>query len=291
MMSEQITHEYIYELALSQDGNTRFAAQSSGLYHFDGLDWHNALTSLDADSFAVTAVTLSPNYDQDRTLFAGTMGVILRSLDGGESWQAFALPGPAPIITALAIAPDFADSGTIYAATLEDGIFVSTDRGASWNAWNFGLIGFSVNALAVEQGGVLVAGTELGVFQSTNTGRSWRAVAVFDTAVTAPASANGGLWVGTEDMGLWWLHDGNREHIAPEVVTGTVDRIIVDDSTLLVLCDNELLLARDHGVTWHNVANESAVSALAAPAGLAAGATVLVGNENGTIQTLIFAST
>lgn len=282
-MSEPIPQDYIYELAVSQDGSARFSAQSSGLYRFDGQRWHNALASLEVGSLAITAVTLSPT---DGTVLAGASGVILRSMDGGESWEVVALPAPPPVITALATAPDYAHSGIVYAATLEDGVLVSQDRGAHWDASNFGLIGFGVHALWVEEGGILYAGTELGVFQSHNAGRSWREVAVFDTAVTALAPAEDRLLVGTEGMGLWQLRDGVREQIASEIVAGTVERIVSDGSNLLILCDNELLLSRDRGVSWRIIDSERAVTAIAAPEGLAPGAAVLIGDENGEIQTL-----
>ena len=285
-MGEQLAHEYIYELAVSQDGSARFSAQSSGLYRFDGQNWRSALASLDVDPVAVTAVTLSPDYGSDRAVFAGASGVVLRSMDGGASWEVFRLPAPPPVIAALAIAPDYAHSGTLYAATLEDGVLVSQDHGARWDAWNFGLIGFGVHALSVEEGGKLYAGTDLGVFQSQNTGRSWREVAVFDTPVTALAPASDRLLVGTEGMGLWQLRAGVREQIASEVVTGTVERIISDGFNLLILCNNELLVSRDRGVTWRIIDTELAVTAAAAPEGLAPGAAVLIGGENGEIHTL-----
>lgn len=280
-MSEPITQEYVYDLTMSQDGGARFSAQSSGLYRFDGRDWRNALTSLNADPFAVTAVALSPDYAADHTVFAGASGVILRSVDGGESWEVFTLPAPPPVITRIAAAPDYARSGTVYAATLEDGVFVSRDRGAHWDAWNFGLIGFGVNALLAEECGSVYAGTELGVFRSRNAGRSWREVAVFDVPVTALAVAGERLFVGTDGMGLWRLRDGDREPVAPDVISGTVDRVISRGAALLILCDNDLLLSRDEGKTWEAAAPDLVITAVAAP-----GAGVLVGQENGVIQVI-----
>lgn len=280
-MSEQITQEYIYELAMSPEGRTRFSAQSSGLYRFDGQDWRNALTSLNADPLAVTAVALSPDYAADHTVFAGASGVIMRSVDGGESWEVVTLSAPPPVITRIAAAPDYARSGTVYAATLEDGVFVSRDRSAHWDAWNFGLIGFGVNALLAEAGGGVYAGTELGVFQSCNAGRSWREVAVFDVPVTALAVAGERLLVGTDGMGLWRLRGGDREPVAPDVISGTVDRVISHGATLLILCDNDLLLSRDEGKTWDAAAPDLVITAVAAP-----GAGVLIGQENGEIRVI-----
>lgn len=278
-MSEQTHRDYIHEIVVFQQ--TWFSAQSSGLYRFAGGRWHNALTSLGAEPFAVTTVMLPPG---EEIVFAGATGVILRSRDGAASWEVMALPGPPPVITALVAAGDYARSGTLYAATLEDGVFVSPDRGARWDAWNFGLLGFSVSALLAGENGMVYAGNDLGIYLSRNSGRSWHEVALLDAPVTALAFADGGLWIGTEGLGLWRLRGDHREPVAPDVVTGTVERVIADSANLLILCDSELLLSRDSGQTWRIAATGPAVTAIAAPEGLVPGAAVVVGREGGQIQ-------
>jgi photosystem II stability/assembly factor-like uncharacterized protein len=194
--------QYIYGLAVATDG-TCFLAKTSGLYRStDGAQtWHDALETLNLpEPVAVTAVDIAPN---QQTVFASVAGAILRSEDKGLHWHMAALPLPAPIISALAVSPNFVNDNTVFAASLDDGVFVSQDCGKSWMDWNFGLIGFEVNALAVspdyEHNATLFAGTELGVFRSTNGGRSWEIVCLFPDPVNALALSNQGncLWVGT----------------------------------------------------------------------------------------------
>src|SRR5215471_15934552 len=63
--------------------------------------------------------------------FTGPSGVS-RSLDGGESWNALTLPGPASYVGVFALAVDPADSNIIYLGS-GDGVFKSTDFGATWS--------------------------------------------------------------------------------------------------------------------------------------------------------------
>src|ERR1700679_3946017 len=72
-------------------------------------------------------------------------------------------------ITAL-----IASGSNLFAGTYGNGVFLSTDNSASWNAVNGGLSGraLTVNAL-VEFDSDLFAGTDSGVSRTTNEGLSW----------------------------------------------------------------------------------------------------------------------
>jgi photosystem II stability/assembly factor-like uncharacterized protein len=69
----------------------------------------------------------------------------------------------------------FAVSGTdLFAGTLKEGVFLSTDNGTSWKAVNSGLPrGVVIKDLAVS-GTDLFAGASQGMFHSTNGGQNWR---------------------------------------------------------------------------------------------------------------------
>ena len=61
-------------------------------------------------------------------IVVGIGGVVLRSLDGGVSWNRTTLDKGASLIDA-ATCPD----GTLAALQLENAVWISTDNGASWN--------------------------------------------------------------------------------------------------------------------------------------------------------------
>jgi len=60
-----------------------------------------------------------------------------------------------------ALAVDPSAPATLYAGTYGGGVFVSTNRGGSWSAYNTGLIGSRINALAIAPA-TLYAGTSGG---------------------------------------------------------------------------------------------------------------------------------
>src|SRR3954469_11216076 len=119
---------------------TCFAASLAGLYRSDdgGQTWRSMVQS--EERVAIMAVAMSPEYARDRTVFAGLSGGVMRSWNAGETWSASVLPAPPPTVTTVVLSPAYAQNGTLFAGSDADGIFRSADRGASWEAWNFGLL-------------------------------------------------------------------------------------------------------------------------------------------------------
>ena len=150
-MSETTPTDLVYDLACTQNGALCFAARAIGLFRStDGGDtWLPAYTTLDIDEpIPTTSIVISPDLDADAGVFAGVSGGIFRSTNGGETWQAVALSSPPPTVSALVISPNFIEDGVLLAATMEDGIFRSADRGNRWKSWNFGLLDLNVLCLA-----------------------------------------------------------------------------------------------------------------------------------------------
>ena len=77
---------------------------------------------------AVLAVC--PDFGTSRRLFIGGPAGVLRSLDGGRSFDSVLERAGAPV-RALVASPDFARDGTIFAA-FDEQLFRSVDRGSTW---------------------------------------------------------------------------------------------------------------------------------------------------------------
>jgi photosystem II stability/assembly factor-like uncharacterized protein len=105
---------------------------------------------------SVAALAMSPNYANDRTVFAGLRGHgVYRSIDSGETWQAIGLSDQ--VIIDLAISPNYAADRTLFAAAglspAGFNVYRSTDGGATWQtpyltpyAYGFkSLIGLSIS--------------------------------------------------------------------------------------------------------------------------------------------------
>jgi hypothetical protein len=137
----------------------------------------------------VTALAVSPNGAGGTNLFAGTAsyfpnpanGVYL-STNNGASWTATGLTNG--YVNCLAVSPNgvggtnlFAGTGGAFGNPAANGVFLSTNNGASWTAVSTGLDSSWVFAFAISPNGAsgtnLFAGTSYGVFLSTNNGTSW----------------------------------------------------------------------------------------------------------------------
>ena len=288
-----------------------FAARQSGLYRSTdgGATWAPALGATAAaptraPTPTATCVAFSPDFAGDRTLFAGALGGVMRSRDGGRTWRVSVLPPPPPLVSGLVVSPAFAEDGVVVAGTVEDGILHSADRGETWRRWNFGLLDLSVLALAISPvfaaDEALFAGTETGVFVSANGGRAWKetgfpdaAAPILALAVSSRFGEDGVVWAGTERHGLWRSADrgASWERVGGGMIDGAVNQIVLAsadavEDLLLVAQPEALLLSRDGGTTWAVVAEErigGGIASVAAPFGLVSGATLLLGRRDGSL--------
>jgi photosystem II stability/assembly factor-like uncharacterized protein len=283
--------DFVYCLAASPNfkkDRLVFAAKKSGLYRSTdkGKTWEDSLASLNLSAplpitFAAVALAGEITY-----VFACAEGQILRSLDAGQTWQVAALDTPAPLVTALVASPNFAEDGTLLAATVQDGIFRSTDRGVNWTGWNFGLYDPNINALAFVDSQIIFAGTQSNIFRSTNGGRSWRDIDF--PMELAPVSClavshDGTIFAGTEAEGLHVSCDEGRRW--EQITEGAVEQIQLDaHGKLIILRDGELLHS-ENAVRSRQAAQPGDISAFTTLPGLdsAKGKNLLVGLSNGEI--------
>jgi photosystem II stability/assembly factor-like uncharacterized protein len=197
-----------------------------------------------------TAIAVTPGND----LFVGIPGGILRSTDGNGTFAAVALASPAPLVTAIVVSSTYEQDGYVWAGTLEDGVFRSDDCGATWVAWNFGLLDHNVFCLAISSDQILYAGVESGIFCSKNLGRSWQEVTfpMMLGPVLSLTVSQGVFLAGTEQHGLYRSGDGGEtwDRIFSDA-TGSMNAILVTPEQRIVACaDDQLGISRDGGETW-----------------------------------------
>jgi photosystem II stability/assembly factor-like uncharacterized protein len=314
MSEEMEIQDVVYALAISpgfaQDGIC-FAARQCGLYRSEdgGATWHCAYDSLGLEEdLATTAVAVSPDFESDRSVFAGAQGAVLCSVDGGQNWRVASLASPPPIVSTMIVSPGFVEDGTLLVGTVEDGVFLSSDRGSRYQRWNFGLLDLSVLSMAVSPAfaddETLFVGTESGVFRSTNGGRAWREVSfpidyapVISLALSPDYANDGVLFAGTESAGLLRSDDRGQTwaRIGEDAVADVVNAIVLspafpDTPSILVALSTALLISRDGGRSWADwekgLELSQGVSTVAAPQGLAPGAPLLVGLVGGDVLRL-----
>jgi hypothetical protein len=164
-------------LAATSNGVVRAVATPEGHWSVERL-----LTGQDVRCLAADPHTPA-------IIYAGTQGNgVLRSADGGNTWEPVGLQGQ--VVKSLAVSPAW--PGTLYAGTRPPGLFVSYDGGASWQElvsfrrmrafwWFSPAEGWPftpyVQGIAVSptDPNVILAGIELGaVMRSTDGGQTWK---------------------------------------------------------------------------------------------------------------------
>ena len=202
------------------------------------------------------------------------------------------LSNPPPLVVALALSPAFEEDGALLAASAEDGIFASTDRGGTWRAWNFGLIDLNVNALAWATPELAFAGTESGIFRSRNGGRAWRALPfpmelapVISLQLSPDFASDGTLYAGSEAHGLQVTRDGGETWCAAPlpVADGAVNAMAATGQGLALVLDEHLLFSRDAGASWRTLRHFPGQTGLAL---LAQGAQLHLALSGGELLTL-----
>lgn len=196
-------------VALSPDSGTVLSS-----YPYGGASKDTAadLAIDPAGSLYLALVTNSPELPAAsgfQTTLNGSPGAI--SYDGGNFY--YPLYGVvAPINQWL-----LADSNTLYLATQGQGVFLSTDRGGTFDTRNAGLPDLAVNAIAIDPANpsTLYAATASGLAKSTNAGNSWSTLklsAADPVAAIAINPKNHNLYAATTacafyrstDAGLTW---------------------------------------------------------------------------------------
>jgi hypothetical protein len=106
------------------------------------------------------AVAVSPNYARDELVFASLGAKVLKPLSHAREvhgaqrrpvWRSAELGDGAIAVTAIAPSPNFAMDNTIFAAT-NAGVFVSRDRGDSFQPWSENLYPANIVDLAISPG-------------------------------------------------------------------------------------------------------------------------------------------
>jgi hypothetical protein len=222
----------------------------------------------------VYALAASPDFEADGICFAACASGLLRSEDGGHTWQdayaALELEGVLAT-AAVAVSPDFARDGSVFAG-VAGGILRSADGGQTWYVAPLPSPPPFVSDLVVSpdfpRDGTLLAGTlEDGVFRSGDRGERWAAwnFGLLDLNVLCMAISPGyaddeTLFVGTES-GIFRSTNGGRAwrevdfspHLAP-VLSLAISSGYAQDGVLLAGTESHsLFYSQDGGNTWESL--------------------------------------
>ncbi len=240
-----------------------FAGVPGGvLRSFDGgQNWQ--IVHLPSPPPTVSALVISPAYDRDGVLLAGTVeDGVLCSTDRGGHWVAWNFGLLDLNVLCIAISADFGQDETVFVGT-DSGIFRSTNGGRAWREVDFPLEYAPVLSLALSpnyaRDGVVFAGTEShGLYRSDDRGRAWRRL--------------------------------GEEALAEAVNAVLLPAEYPEKGDVLVALSDRLLLSPDGGQSWSEWhaggALEAGIASILAPVGLGLGAPLLVGMVEGGVLRL-----
>jgi hypothetical protein len=177
-----------------------------------------------------------------------------------------ALDGPLSGKTVYALAKNAED--TLFAGTLDFGVFRSGTRGTTWAVASGGLANLDVYALATDADGRLFAGTGSGLYISKNNGTTWSPAPEFPSVRVQAIATNsaGHVYVATTDY--VWVSGSHGAAPWYRLNTG----LPVADITSLAMGPNNDVYAGTWGFgVYHRPAwpNAPTVPTLISPANLA----------------------
>lgn len=193
-----------------------------------------------------------------RTIYAGMQSGLVRSTDGGETWEevnsdltSLGMPG---------VLVDPEDPNHVFIRLAFERVYESQDGGKTWEArWEGMGTHHVVLSMARPPSGELWAGTQDGLFRWDLQGKRWErellpptnqsvfAIAFDPEGKTTYVGATGGLWC---------RRDGNRWHrCAPKTINHTVTALTVLPEGHIYAGTRYAGLYRscDGGFTWHQV--------------------------------------
>lgn len=133
----------------------------------------------------------------DSTIYCAAVEGVMRSVDTGKTWTN--LGGTEVVGVAIA------SNGTLYRASLyQNGLYRSTDAGATWKACTTGLPSKTFKAVTTVGNSVIAGAFEQGVWHSSTSGETWeRATQDIAAADVQQVAANAfGLFAATNYNGL-----------------------------------------------------------------------------------------
>lgn len=144
----------------------------------DGENWETIY--LEPRNQPVVSVNLD-NYDPSRLIAATQDGQIIESIDYGETWTTLDSTSPLKtMIKRLYVNPS--DTRVVYAVSLSDGIFKSTDKGSNWALITEDFSDYpganTINWFTYTDNdpNILYVATNYGILKSPDAGATWQPI-------------------------------------------------------------------------------------------------------------------
>jgi photosystem II stability/assembly factor-like uncharacterized protein len=253
----------------------------------------------------VNALAFSPAYSSDRTAFAGTSSGFLVTINGGRLWATSNAGLSDANVNSITLSPSYTQDSTLWIATAVNGVFQSTNQGASWTV--LPLINrelspittshyHNVTAGSTGTGTTLILASFEGLWVSPSSPVSWQYIDTIPTRLIrhlliSPNYANDNTVFGNTYGGgnLWSVNGGvswtfqNTGMQLPYTDVADISTNFAADHTAFSGTGTVLQRTSDGGATWQAM---HALGVITHPRGMAASpniaqdGVVMIGTDN-----------
>jgi len=259
--------------------------QRGFLHRFIQGSWKKMQPS--SDSGAVTAITVSPLFEKDKTIWVGTENHgVLRSLDGGDSFMQANMGLGVQYITSLVATVRDNSRTSLWATSWNEAIFKSEDGAKLWQKLDHGLTtdpqadapDFMLphfKKIAYQDNYFLLAGFD-GLFMSEDGGKNWRQLEtspigninffilsdiIGENKQSGFLAYTGGVYLIPDVMAKDWVNEAKCLNLAgvpgKRNDSGKSDAVFspayAKDHTIFAATENMLIKTSNNGETWSRV--------------------------------------
>jgi photosystem II stability/assembly factor-like uncharacterized protein len=285
LINDGVTSRRIRSIYTNSSGIILFGASGEGLYKSsnDGNSWakaNNGLTNITSilafEENSANYLLIATDWDgvcistnngdkwdkktpeftfvscidraKDGTIYAGTKSCVIKSTDGGNSWEKCSTGLDAVTISAIAT-----DNGIIFISQGTGGCFKSIDGGNSWNKIEGVLSGIVISSIVKGNDGYVFASNgNNAIFRTTDGGSSWQNLNLNTTDniyISSPlnASNDGYIAFGTLENGIFVSTD-NGDNWTQQKGTILEEKNI---NSILMSQDGYIYVGRSDGKLYH----------------------------------------
>ncbi|HEX8169228.1 MAG TPA: YCF48-related protein [Thermoanaerobaculia bacterium] len=200
----------------------------------------------------------------NKTVYAGSVAGLYRSDDEGKSWYAVSDEGL--VVNSIVLHPQ--RPKRIILAVEGDGVYVSNDRGKSFERASYGLHNLRIATIAPDPfakdrvyAAVVFGGAASGIYRSDDAGKTWEKASrtalpeVLSLTIASEADAEVKFLAGTE-KGFFWSNDAKEwTQAEPAGFPIRVDKILrFNRSRSFAATVEGVFTTRDGGKSWYRLA-------------------------------------
>ena len=277
---------YISGLDIAPDDTMVVRTDTYGAYIWNGTEWQQLITATSMPaafdnthaSQGVYEIQIAPS--NSNIIYMMYEGDVFKSTNKGATWTetSFATvtenPNDAYRMDGQKMAVDPENPNVVYVGTPQNGLFVTTNGGASWQSVSAvpvsetdsngiypGVTGIEFDPALGASGGktntIFAASYGNGVFESTNGGASWSAIGGPSNVENAAVSSTGVYYAVGNNNSLWSFSNGTWTELLSNTVSGihtvAVDPFNPNEIAVQTSSTGDLDISYDGGRSWSGI--------------------------------------